>query len=48
VPPVELSAYVLKELKGFVHSGEEVEAAVITIPASFDTVQSNATKKRPA
>lgn len=43
--PVELSAYVLKELKTFVHSGEQVEAAVITIPASFDTVQSNATKE---
>lgn len=43
--PVELSAYVLKELKNFVHSGEQVEAAVITIPASFDTVQSNATKE---
>ena len=42
--PVELSAFVLKELKEFVHSGEAVEAAVITIPASFDTVQSNATK----
>lgn len=42
--PIELSAFVLKELKGFVHSGEAVEAAVITIPASFDTVQSNATK----
>ncbi len=42
--PVELSAFVLKELKGFVHSGEVVEAAVLTIPASFDTVQSNATK----
>lgn len=43
--PVELSAFVLKELKHFVHSGEAVEAAVITIPASFDTVQSNATKE---
>ena len=43
--PVELSAYVIKELKSFVHSGEQVEAAVITIPASFDTVQSNATKE---
>ena len=42
--PVELSAYVLKELKTFVHSGEQVDGAVITIPASFDTVQSNATK----
>lgn len=43
--PVELSAFVLKELKTFVHSGEKVNAAVITIPASFDTVQSNATKE---
>lgn len=43
--PVELSAFVLKELKNFVHSGEVVESAVITIPASFDTVQSNATKE---
>jgi molecular chaperone DnaK len=43
--PVELSAYVLKELKTFVQSGEDVDAAVITIPASFDTLQSNATKE---
>lgn len=43
--PVELSAYVLKELKTFVQTGEEVDAAVITIPASFDTLQSNATKE---
>jgi molecular chaperone DnaK len=43
--PVELSAYVLKELKIFVHTGEQVDSAVITIPASFDTVQSNATKE---
>lgn len=43
--PVELSAEVLKELKGFVHTGEIVEAAVITIPASFDVIQSNATKE---
>lgn len=43
--PVELSAYVLKELKTFVQSGESVDSAVITIPASFDTVQSNATKE---
>ena len=45
VSPVDLSAQVLKELKNFVHTGENVEAAVITIPASFDTVQSNATKE---
>lgn len=45
VTPVQLSAMVLKELKNFVHTGEQVDAAVITIPASFDTIQSNATKK---
>lgn len=43
--PVELSSLILKELKTFVHTGEEVDAAVITIPASFDTVQSEATKE---
>jgi molecular chaperone DnaK len=43
--PIELSAEVLKELKGFVHSGEIFDAAVITIPASFDVIQSNATKE---
>ena len=43
--PVELSACVLKELKTFVQTGEEVDSAVITIPASFDTLQSNATKE---
>ena len=43
--PVELSAFILKELKTFVHSGEAIEAAVITIPASFDTIQSNATRE---
>ena len=43
--PVELSAFVLKELKNFVHSGEVVDAVVITIPASFDTAQSNATRE---
>ncbi len=43
--PVELSALVLQELKNFVYTGEPIEAAVITIPASFDTIQSNATKE---
>ncbi len=43
--PIQLSALVLKELKNFVHTGETVESVVITIPASFDTIQSNATKK---
>lgn len=42
--PIELSAYVLKELKTFVQTGDNLEAVVITIPASFDTIQSNATK----
>lgn len=45
ISPEELSAIILKELKNFIHTGETVEAAVITIPASFDTMQSNATKK---
>lgn len=43
--PIELSSEILKELKGFVQSGEQVDAAVITIPASFDSIQSNATKE---
>jgi molecular chaperone DnaK len=41
--PIELSAFVLKELKTFIHTGETPEAVVITIPASFDMVQANAT-----
>ncbi|MEO1436066.1 MAG: Hsp70 family protein, partial [Bacteroidota bacterium] len=45
ITPISLSAYVLRELKEFVHNGEVPEAAVVTIPASFDTIQSNATKK---
>jgi molecular chaperone DnaK len=45
VTPVELSAHVLKTLKGFVQSGDPLDAAVITIPASFDTLQSNATRE---
>lgn len=43
--PVELSAEVLKELKGFVHTGEKVEAVVITVPASFELPQITATKE---
>ena len=43
--PIELSAFVLKQLKTFIHTGEVPQAVVITIPASFDMVQSNATKK---
>ena len=36
---------VLKELKTFVNTGDTLDAVVITIPASFDTIQSNATKE---
>lgn len=43
--PVELSAIVLKELKTFIPPGEVIDAAVITIPASFDATQSSATKE---
>lgn len=43
--PIELSSYILKELKNFVNDQEVMNAVVITIPASFDTIQSNATKK---
>jgi molecular chaperone DnaK len=43
--PIELSAQVLKELKTFVNTGETLDAAVITVPASFDLIQSNATKE---
>ncbi len=43
VSPVDLSAQVLIELKSFVQNGNPPKAAVITIPASFDTIQSNAT-----
>lgn len=43
--PIQLSALVLKELKGFIQNDDVLDAIVITIPASFDTIQSNATKK---
>lgn len=45
VTPIELSAQVLKTLKTFVNTGEALESVVITIPASFDLIQSNATKE---
>ncbi len=45
VTPVELSSLILKELKKFLPPNETAEAAVITIPASFDSMQSNATLK---
>jgi molecular chaperone DnaK len=45
--PEELSAEVLKSLKQDVkkHIGEDVEAAVITVPAAFDSTQSIATER---
>ncbi|WP_291727851.1 Hsp70 family protein [Bernardetia sp.] len=43
--PVNLSAEILKELKTFLPPNESIESVVITIPASFDTIQSNATKR---
>ena len=45
VTPIELSTLVLKELKNFVQEEDVPEACVITIPASFDSMQSNATLK---
>lgn len=45
--PVELSAEVLKELKGNVQSklNEDLQAAVVTIPAAFAQAQCSATKQ---
>jgi molecular chaperone DnaK len=43
--PIELSAFVLKELKTFIRTGEVPDAVVLTVPASFDMLQSNATKE---
>jgi molecular chaperone DnaK len=43
--PIQLSSMVLAELKNFVYTGESLGSAIITIPASFDTMQSNATKE---
>ena len=42
--PISLSSYVLRELLSFLPADLPREAAVITIPASFDTVQSKATE----
>ncbi len=43
--PIELSAQILKELKTFVNTSDILDSVVITIPASFDMIQSNATKE---
>ena len=42
--PIELSKMILSELSNFVLD-TDVKSAVITIPASFNTMQSNATKE---
>jgi len=42
--PITLSAYILRELLTFLPADIPTRAAVITIPASFDTVQSKATE----
>ncbi|CAN5436353.1 hypothetical protein BH10ACI2_BH10ACI2_01620 [soil metagenome] len=43
VSPTDLSAHLLRALKTHVQTGEGVGAAVITVPASFDLIQTNAT-----
>lgn len=45
--PADLSAEVLKEMRRLVlhQTGEDIEAAVITVPAAFNLSQSNATKE---
>ena len=44
--PIELSAYILKALKSIVEEsiGEEIEKAVITVPAYFNDAQRQATR----
>lgn len=41
---IELSALILTELKNSIQDINDKSAVVITIPAAFDTIQSNATK----
>ena len=43
--PEELSAEVLKTLKGYVRDDEDVNAVVVTVPARFKGYQIDATKK---
>lgn len=45
ISPIELSALILEELQSFLIDESYHQSAVITIPASFNTIQSNATKK---
>ena len=43
VTPIDLSAEVLKELRRFVPDDPNFTSAIVTIPASFDILQANAT-----
>lgn len=43
--PVALSTMVLNELRNFIYTSERPDSIVITVPASFDTIQSNATRQ---
>jgi molecular chaperone DnaK len=43
--PIDLSAQILRELKSFLPEDISSESVVVTIPAAFDTIQSNATKE---
>jgi molecular chaperone DnaK len=43
--PIDLSAHVLRELKTFLPEDIPSDSVVVTIPAAFDTIQSNATKE---
>lgn len=45
ISAIELSTMILNELKTFVQDETRINQIIITIPASFDTVQSNATKQ---
>jgi molecular chaperone DnaK len=47
VKPEELSAEVLRELRGDAHrrTGEEIAAAVISVPADFDLPENDATRR---
>lgn len=45
ITPIELSTMVLRELKNFIYTNEDPASIIITIPASFDTIQSNATRE---
>lgn len=43
--PIDLSSEIIKELKRFIHTGEQIDAAIITVPASFELPQIKATQE---